>query len=56
MVVPPEGSPMAQPQPRPAAAESLTARWRDHPGTAWAARIYAEHRPMIRDFDGPSPY
>lgn len=56
MVFPPAGSPMEQPPGRPAASLALAEPWRDHPGLAWLARIYAEHRPPIRDFDGPAPY
>ncbi len=56
MVFPPAGSPMEQPPGRPAASRALAEPWRDHPGLAWVARVYAEHRPAIRDFDGPSPY
>ncbi len=56
MVFPPAGSPMDQPKPQPAASTALADAWRGHPGLAWLERVYAEHRPAIHDFDGPSPY
>lgn len=56
MVFPPAGSPMAAPGTRPAASRALVEAHAGHPGVAWVARMYAEHRPPIRDFDGPSPY
>ncbi len=56
MVFPPAGSPMEPPGVRPAASQALVDAHAGHPGLAWLARIYAEHRPPVRDFDGPSPY
>ncbi len=56
MVFPPPGSPMEAPHPRPPASQALIDAWGTHPGLAWVARIYTQHRPMIRDFDGASPY
>lgn len=56
MVFPPPGSPMDPLRPQPKASQNLVDAWRAHPGIRWVQRIYAEHRPMIRDFDGRSPY
>jgi glutathione S-transferase len=56
MVFPPPGSPMDTLRPRPQASRTLADAWSAHPGITWVQRIYAEHRPMIRDFDGRSPY
>ena len=56
MVFPPPGSPMEPSGRRPAAARALCDAWSAHPGIAWVRRLYTEHRPPIRDFDGRSPY
>lgn len=56
MVFAPAGSPMEPPPGRPAASVALVDAWRGHEGIAWVARIFAEHRPPIRDFDGAAPY
>jgi glutathione S-transferase len=55
MVFPPAGSPMDAPGPRPAASQALVDAHAGHPGIAWVEKIYAAHRPPIRDFEGPAP-
>lgn len=56
MVFPPPGSPMEGPGSRPTASQALVDAHVGHPAIAWLGRIYAEHRPPIRDFDGAAPY
>lgn len=38
------GTTMAVPEPRAAVEDRWMARWADHPGTAWVARMYRRHR------------
>ena len=42
-IFPPE-SPVVLPEPRSRAVETWLARWADHPGTKWVARMFARHR------------
>jgi glutathione S-transferase len=38
------GTTMAVPEPRAAVENTWMKRWEGHPGTAWVARMYAQHR------------
>lgn len=51
----PPDSPMAGPLPRGQDFAALLQRFESHPGIAWTRRLYARHRGVRRDFDGPSP-
>ena len=54
VLVKPENSPMASPQPVGPSFQALMDRYAKHPGAAWVRRIYARHRGSRSDFDGPS--
>jgi glutathione S-transferase len=55
VLVRPEASPMAAPQPVGPAFQALIDRYAKHPGADWVRRIYAQHRGAQCDFDGASP-
>lgn len=54
VLVRPEHSPMAAPQPVSAEFAELIARFRGHPGAQWVRDIYARHRGASTDFEGSS--
>jgi glutathione S-transferase len=53
-IVRPPSSPMRAPQPVHAATAALVERYAAHPGSAWVRKIYAAHRGVAADFDGPA--
>ena len=54
VLVRPENSPMAAPQPVSAEFAELIARFREHPGAQWVRETYARHRGASADFEGSS--
>jgi glutathione S-transferase len=55
VLVRPEHSPMAAPQPVAPTFRALMDRYAQHPGAAWVRTVYARHRAADSDFDGASP-
>ena len=54
VLVRPQNSPMACPQPVGRGFRALMERYAEHPGAGWVRHIYARHRGSHSDFDGPS--
>jgi glutathione S-transferase len=54
VLVRPQNSPMACPQPVGRGFRALMERYAKHPGADWVRTIYARHRGSRSDFDGPS--
>jgi glutathione S-transferase len=50
--VSPPHSPMALPEPHPAALRAWLARWADHPGAAWVRAQFRKHRPASAESTG----
>ena len=54
VLVRPEDSPMAAPQPVGPAFAALMQRYAAHPAAQWVRDVYSRHRGARRDFDGAS--